>query len=168
MNQQPALIIMAAGIGSRYGGLKQVEPIGPNGEIIIDYSVYDALRAGFGKIIFLIRQEIEDIFRERIGRNVEPRVETVYVLQDLRNLPPGFGLPDGRVKPWGTGHAVLCCKDVVDQPFAVINSDDFYGPGRFPGSGRLPANGRATHPAAHTTTAWSAMCCATRSPSTAA
>jgi NDP-sugar pyrophosphorylase family protein len=131
MNQQPALIIMAGGIGSRYGGLKQVDPLGPNGEIIIDYSIYDALRAGFGKIIFLIRKEIEEIFHEKIGRSVDQRVETEYVLQDLHNLPAGFSVPEGRVKPWGTGHAVLCCKDAVDRPFAVINSDDFYGPGAF-------------------------------------
>lgn len=129
--QQPALIIMAAGIGSRYGGLKQVDPFGPNGEIVIDYSMYDALRAGFGKIIFLIRKEIEDIFHEKVGRAVEQRVETQYVLQDLGDLPPGYRVPEGRVKPWGTGHAVLCCREAVDRPFAVINSDDFYGPGAF-------------------------------------
>ncbi len=131
MSQQPALIIMAAGIGSRYGGLKQVDPVGPNGEIIIDYSIYDALRAGFGKIVFLIRKEIEEIFHEKIGQEVDPRVETQYVLQDLCSLPPGFRVPEGRVKPWGTGHAVLCCKGAVSGPFAVINSDDFYGLGAF-------------------------------------
>lgn len=131
MPLQPALVVMAGGIGSRYGGLKQVEPIGPNGEIVIDYAIYDALRAGFGKIIFVIRREIESVFRERVGKNIEQRVDTVYVYQDLDNLPPGFSVPAGRKKPWGTGHAVLCCKDVVDRPFAVINSDDFYGPGAF-------------------------------------
>ncbi len=127
MSQQPALLIMAGGIGSRYGGLKQVDPVGPHGEIIIDYSIYDALRAGFDKIVFLIRKDIEEIFREKVGRTVEQRVETEYVMQDLGNVPPGFTLPEGRVKPWGTGHAVLCCKNAIDRPFAVINADDFYG-----------------------------------------
>ncbi len=127
----PALIIMAAGIGSRYGGLKQVDPIGPSGEIIIDYSVFDALRAGFGKVVFLIRKEIEDIFREKIGQKVENRVETVYVYQELADLPPGFSVPPDRKKPWGTAHAVLSCRAVVDQPFAVINADDYYGAGAF-------------------------------------
>jgi dTDP-glucose pyrophosphorylase len=129
MTNPPTLIVMAAGIGSRYGGLKQVDPIGPNGEIVIDYAVFDALRAGFGKVIFLIRRDIEEIFREKIGRSVEGRVETVYVFQELNNLPPGFSVPPDRKKPWGTGHAVLSCKEVVHEPFAVINADDFYGPG---------------------------------------
>jgi NDP-sugar pyrophosphorylase family protein len=127
----PTLIIMAGGIGHRYGGLKQIEPVGPEGEILIDYSIYDAIRAGFGKIVFLIRREIEDIFRERVGRAVERHVETAYVFQTLTSLPPGFSVPAQRTKPWGTGHAVLACKDVVDTNFAVINSDDFYGPGAF-------------------------------------
>jgi NDP-sugar pyrophosphorylase family protein len=131
MSQQPALLIMAAGIGSRYGGLKQVDPVGPHGEIVIDYAIYDALRAGFDKIVFLIRKEIEDIFREKVGRTVDRRVETEYVLQDLANLPPGFSVPEGRVKPWGTGHAVLCCQRAIDKPFGVINADDFYGPQAF-------------------------------------
>lgn len=122
---------MAAGIGSRYGGLKQVDPIGPNGEIIIDYSIYDALRSDFGKIVFLIRKDIEDIFREKIGKKIEPRAEVVYVFQDLRNVPAGFSVPEERKKPWGTAHAVLSCKDVVDTPFAVINADDFYGASAF-------------------------------------
>jgi dTDP-glucose pyrophosphorylase len=131
MVQQPALIVMAGGIGSRYGGLKQVEPIGPNGEIVIDYAIYDALRSGFGKIIFVIRREIEEVFRERIGRKIEQRADTTYVFQEIENVPPGFSVPEGRKKPWGTGHAVLSCKEAVDRPFAVINSDDFYGPGAF-------------------------------------
>lgn len=124
---QPALVVMAAGIGSRYGGLKQVDPIGPNGEIVIDYSIYDALRAGFGKVVFVIRREIEEIFRERIGRTVENRVETAYVLQDLSQFPAGFTMPAERKKPWGTGHAVLAAKNAVNEPFAAINADDFYG-----------------------------------------
>jgi hypothetical protein len=127
----PTLIIMAGGIGNRYGGLKQVEPVGPGGEILIDYSVYDAMRAGFGKVIFLIRREIEDIFRARVGRAIEGRVPTAYVYQDLANVPTGFAVPPGRTKPWGTGHAVLSCKEAVDGPFGVINADDFYGPGAF-------------------------------------
>ena len=131
MEQNPALIIMAGGIGSRYGGLKQVEPIGPSGEIVIDYAVYDALRAGFGKIVFLIRREIEEIFRERIGRKIEKRADVHYVFQELDHLPPGFSVPPERKKPWGTGHAVLSCKDAVREPFAVINADDFYGAGAF-------------------------------------
>jgi dTDP-glucose pyrophosphorylase len=123
---QPALVVMAAGIGSRYGGLKQVDPIGPGGEIVIDYAVYDALRAGFEQVIFVIRREIEDVFREKIGGKIEKRVETAYVFQELDDLPPGFQLPENRKKPWGTGHAVLSCRDVIDRPFAVINADDFY------------------------------------------
>ena len=121
------LLVMAAGIGSRYGGLKQIDPVGPNGEIVVDYSVYDALRAGFDKIVFVIRKEIEDAFRERIGRTVESRVETAYVLQELGRLPAGHSLPVGRTKPWGTGHAILCARDSVATPFAAINADDFYG-----------------------------------------
>ena len=131
MSQSPTLIVMAAGIGSRYGGLKQVDPIGPNGEIVIDYAVFDALRAGFGKIVFLIRRDIEEVFREKVGSTIEKHAETVYVFQELSNLPPGFGVPPDRKKPWGTGHAVLSCKDAVHEPFAVINADDFYGPGAF-------------------------------------
>lgn len=118
---------MAAGIGSRYGGLKQVDPIGPNGEIIIDYSVYDALRAGFEKVVFVIRKDLETAFREKIGRQVEGRVETAYVFQDVNEVPPGVSVPPERSKPWGTAHAVLSCKDMVQAPFAVINADDFYG-----------------------------------------
>jgi len=131
MTQTPTLIVMAAGIGSRYGGLKQVDPIGPHGEIVIDYAVFDALRAGFGKVVFLIRKDIEEIFRERVGSTIEKQVQTVYVFQELDNLPPGFSVPPERKKPWGTGHAVLSCKDAVHEPFAVINADDFYGPGAF-------------------------------------
>ncbi len=124
---QPTLVVMAAGIGSRYGGLKQVDPIGPNGEIVIDYSIYDALRAGFDKVVFIIRKEIEEIFREKIGRKVEQRVETAYVFQDLYDVPEGFHVPEERKKPWGTGHAVLAARGVVTAPCAAINADDFYG-----------------------------------------
>ena len=123
----PTLLVLAAGIGSRYGGLKQADPVGPNGELIIHYSVYDALRAGFGKVVFLIRRDIEEAFRERVGRDVERQVDVTYAFQELGNLPPGFAIPEGRVKPWGTGHAVLCCRDAVTTNFAAINADDFYG-----------------------------------------
>jgi hypothetical protein len=123
----PTLVILAGGIGSRYGGLKQADPIGPNGELIIHYSVYDALKAGFGHVVFLIRRDIEDAFRERIGNGVERHTDVTYAFQDLENIPAGLTIPDRRTKPWGTGHAVLCCKDVVHGNFAAINADDFYG-----------------------------------------
>ena len=123
----PTLVVLAGGIGSRYGGLKQADPIGPNGELIIHYSVYDALRAGFGRIVFLIRRDIEDTFRERIGRTVEQHADVRYVYQELDKLPAGFAVPAGRSKPWGTAHAVLCCREAVQTNFAAINADDFYG-----------------------------------------
>ena len=118
---------MAAGIGSRYGGLKQIDPVGPHGETIIDYSIFDALRAGFGKLVFIIRQDIEDSFKEAIGRRFEQRLPVEYVYQELDKLPPGFTVPPGRKKPWGTTHAILIAEDVVREPFAAINADDFYG-----------------------------------------
>ncbi|MCL5103314.1 MAG: nucleotidyltransferase [Armatimonadetes bacterium] len=127
----PTLVVMAAGMGSRYGGLKQIDPIGPNGEIILDYSAYDAIKAGFGKIVFVIRRDLEDAFRERVGKVLENRVDVAYVFQELTNLPAGFSVPEGRVKPWGTGHAVLSCKGAVSTPFAVINADDYYGAAAF-------------------------------------
>ncbi len=122
-----ALVVLAAGIGSRYGGLKQMDPMGPSGEIIIDYSVYDALRAGFNKVVFVISKAIEDAFRERIGRTIEKQVDTDYVFQRIEDVPPGFGVPEGRKKPWGTAHATLTSRGAVDRPFGVINADDFYG-----------------------------------------
>jgi hypothetical protein len=118
---------MAAGIGSRYGGMKQIDPIGPNGEIIVDYSIYDALSAGFGRVVFVLKEEIEREFRERVGKTIEERCETVYVMQRIDDLPEGFAVPPGRQKPWGTAHATLSCRHVIDAPFAVINADDFYG-----------------------------------------
>jgi hypothetical protein len=131
MKVKPALVILAAGIGSRYGGLKQIAPVGPHGEVILDYSVYDALRAGFGHVVFVINQGIYDIFRQKIGRNVERRCETTYVVQRLDDLPPGFQLPPRREKPWGTAHATLSCRNAIDTTFAVINADDFYGRSAF-------------------------------------
>jgi choline kinase len=127
----PQLVVMAAGIGSRYGGLKQVDPVGPSGEIVIDYSVYDALRGGFEKVIFIIRRDIEEIFREKVGRTIEKQIDTAYVFQELDRLPDGVVCPPDRVKPWGTGHAVLCATEEITGPFAVINADDFYGAGSF-------------------------------------
>lgn len=128
-----ALLIMAAGIGSRFGGgIKQLEPVGIHDEIIMDYSIHDAIAAGFNKIIFVIRKDIEKDFQERIGSRVEPLcqrlgVEVAYAFQDLRDIPQGFTVPEGRTKPWGTGQAVLAAKDVIREPFAVINADDYYG-----------------------------------------
>lgn len=136
----PTLVILAAGIGSRYGGIKQIEPVGPGGESIIDYSVYDALRAGFDRVVFVIKQDIEEAFRARIGRAIEARCDTAYVLQSLEDLPAGAVVPPGRVKPWGTAHATLCCRDIVDRPFGVMNADDFYGRGALAVLGRYLAD----------------------------
>jgi UTP-glucose-1-phosphate uridylyltransferase len=119
---------MAAGIGSRYGGgIKQLESVGPNGEIIMDYSIYDAVSAGFNKVVFIIRRDIEKDFKEIIGKRIEKQVKVEYVFQESDILPDGYNPQTGRTKPWGTGHAVYCCKDVVNEPFAVINADDYYG-----------------------------------------
>lgn len=121
------LVIMAAGMGSRFGGLKQIEPVGPNDEFIIDYSIYDAKKAGFNKVVFIIKKENYEIFKETIGKRVEDKIDVSYVFQELDMLPDGYSLPENRIKPWGTAHAILCCKDLVNGCFAVINSDDFYG-----------------------------------------
>ncbi|MDD6564819.1 MAG: sugar phosphate nucleotidyltransferase [Clostridiales bacterium] len=121
------LLVMAAGMGSRFGGLKQIEPIGPNGEIILDFSVYDAVEAGFNKAVFIIKKAIEKEFREVVGKRIEKMIDVDYVFQELDKLPEGYSVPEERVKPWGTAHAVLCAKDVISSPFAVINADDFYG-----------------------------------------
>ena len=125
--KKTTLVIMAAGLGSRFGGVKQLEPVGPSGEIIMHYSIYDAIEAGFEKIVFIIRKDIEQDFKEIIGDSIAKHIETEYVFQDLQDIPKGFSVPEGRTKPWGTGQAVLCCKGVVDGPFAVINADDYYG-----------------------------------------
>lgn len=123
----PALVVMAAGIGSRYGGLKQIEPIGLSGEIILDYSMHDAKQAGFTKVAFVINKEIEEDFRLCIDKAIDQHFEIVYVFQEIEDLPEGYSVPRNRRKPWGTAHAVLSCRDVIDTPFAVINADDFYG-----------------------------------------
>ncbi|MDR1859882.1 MAG: nucleotidyltransferase [Bacteroidales bacterium] len=124
---KPALLILAAGMGSRYGGLKQTEPFGPSGETILEYSVFDAIRAGFGKVVFVIRQSFADEFTARFAPKLRGRIEMECVCQELDRLPSGYALPVGREKPWGTGHAILMAKDVIKEPFAAINADDFYG-----------------------------------------
>ena len=130
--QKPALVIMAAGLGSRYGGLKQIDPVGPSGEAIIDYSLYDARRAGFETVVFIIKHEIEEPFKAAVGaRALQAGFEVRYAYQQLDCLPEGFTVPDGRVKPWGTAHAVMCCAGMLREPFAVINADDYYGPEPF-------------------------------------
>jgi len=125
--KKPVLVIMAAGMGSRYGGLKQIDPIDKQGHIIMDFSIFDAKRAGFEKVVFIIKKENEADFKEAVGSRMESVMEVEYVFQDLHNIPEGFEVPEGRVKPWGTAHAVLSAIDVVDGPFAVINADDYYG-----------------------------------------
>ncbi|MFK7910245.1 MAG: NDP-sugar synthase [Akkermansiaceae bacterium] len=121
------LLVLAAGMGSRYGGLKQMDPMGPNGETVLDYSVYDAIRAGFSRVIFIIREDFADAFREGVGSRFSDKIDVDYVFQKLDDLPEGFSVPDGREKPWGTTHAIRAARDKVQGPFAVINADDFYG-----------------------------------------
>lgn len=128
---KPTLYILAAGMGSRYGGLKQLDGLGPNGETIMDYSVYDALRAGFGKIVFVIRHDFEDEFKAKVIAKYKDHVATDVVYQSIDALPEGYSVPEGRTKPWGTNHAVMMGKDAVKEPFAVINADDYYGPESF-------------------------------------
>lgn len=139
---KPTLLVLAAGMGSRYGGLKQVDPVGPNGETIIDYCIYDALRAGFGKVVFVIRHDIEATFREVVGNRFETRLPVEYAFQELDKLPPGFAVPAGRTKPWGTAHAILMAEDVIREPFAMINADDFYGTDSFRVLGQFLAAAR--------------------------
>jgi hypothetical protein len=128
---RPTLVILAAGIGSRYGGLKQLESVGPNGETIMDYSIYDALRAGFGRAVFVVRPDMEAAFRDTIGRRYERHIPVAYAFQRLEDVPVGFNVPSDRTKPWGTGQAVLATRDEVHEPFAVVNADDFYGANSF-------------------------------------
>lgn len=125
------LVVLAAGMGSRYGGLKQIDPVGPAGETVLDYAVFDAVRAGFTRVVFVIRRDFEALFREKIGARYAGRIRVDYVFQSLDALPPGFTPPAGREKPWGTGHAVWCARDAVRENFAVINADDFYGADSF-------------------------------------
>jgi len=134
---KPTLVILAAGMGSRYGGLKQLESVGPGGETIMDYSIYDALRAGFGQAVFVIRDDMKDAFRETIGRRYERHIPVAYAFQRLEDLPAGYTVPAGREKPWGTGQAVLAAAGRVNEPFAVVNADDFYGANSFAALGRF-------------------------------
>ena len=128
---KPVLVVMAAGMGSRYGGLKQIDPVDREGDLIIDFSIFDAVEAGFEKVVFIIKKSIEKEFKEHIGNRMEKHVQVEYVYQENDRLPDGFEVPEGRVKPWGTGHAILCCSEVIDGPFAVINADDYYGKSAF-------------------------------------
>ena len=129
--KEPVLVIMAAGMGSRYGGLKQIDPVDEQGHIIMDFSIYDAIRAGFRKVIFVIRKEHHEAFRNAIGDRISGNISVEYVFQELTDIPEGFSVPEGREKPWGTGHAVYSCRNAIDGPFAVINADDYYGPEAF-------------------------------------
>lgn len=126
-NNDLTLLIMAAGMGSRFGGLKQIEPIGPNGEFLIDYSIYDAIKAGFTKVVFIIKEENYEIFKETVGKRIEKSIEVEYAFQSLSDIPSGYEVPEGRKRPWGTGHAILSARDIIKNKFAVINADDFYG-----------------------------------------
>ena len=128
---KPVLVVMAAGMGSRYGGLKQIDPVGGHGQLIIDYSIYDAHRAGFDTVIFVIKRQIEDSFKAAIGDRLSRVMDVRYAYQELDDLPAGYAVPEGRVKPWGTAHAILAARDLIDGPFAVINADDCYGPEGF-------------------------------------
>lgn len=146
--KEPTLVILAAGMGSRFGGLKQIMPVDSFGHSIIDFSLFDAYRAGFRKVAFIIKHEIEEDFKTRVGRRIEKHFDVSYVYQQTDMLPDGYSVPEGRVKPWGTGHAVMCARGTVDGPFAVINADDFYGPGAYTAlydflSGDHPANEHA-------------------------
>ena len=140
---KPTLIIIAAGMGTRYGGLKQMDELGPNGESIIDYSVFDAIRAGFGKVVFVIREDFAQAFKDQFEPRLKGKIETEYVYQSLDKIPEGFVIPDGRQKPWGTGHAMLMAKDSIDTPFAIINADDFYGKNAYAQAVEFINNSRA-------------------------
>lgn len=137
---RPVLVVMAAGMGSRYGGMKQIDPVGPNGEVIIDYSLYDAYRAGFRTVIFVIKHEIEEAFHAAIGDRISKVMDVKYAFQQLDNLPAGFSVPENREKPWGTCHAVLAAKDLIDGPFAVINARRLLWAGSVSGDVRLPVH----------------------------
>ena len=145
MTHEPTLVIMAAGMGSRFGGLKQMTPVDEEGHFIIDFSLYDAYQAGFRRVAFIIKREIEQTFRETTGARMEKWFHVDYVYQELDRLPEGFAVPEGRKKPWGTAHAVACCRGVVEGPFAVINSDDFYGRGAYEAIYRFLTENKAPH-----------------------
>ncbi|MFR4595049.1 MAG: NDP-sugar synthase [Oscillospiraceae bacterium] len=145
LTHEPTLVIMAAGMGSRFGGLKQMTPVDEEGHFIIDFSLYDAYQAGFRRVAFIIKREIEQTFRETIGARMEKWFHVDYVYQELDRLPEGFAVPEGRRKPWGTAHAVACCRGVVEGPFAVINSDDFYGRGAYEAIYRFLTENKAPH-----------------------
>ena len=140
IDMKPTLVVLAAGMGSRYGGLKQVDPVGPSGEAILDYSVFDAIRGGFGKVVFVIRKDIEEAFKKQVGSKYEGLVPVGYCFQDINDLPAPYAVPDGRTKPWGTAHAVRAARNVVKEPFAVINADDFYGRDAFAKLGAYLSN----------------------------
>lgn len=146
---KPSLLVLAAGMGSRYGGLKQMDPMGPNGETVLDYSVFDAIRAGFGKVVFVIREDFAEAFRDGVGARFAGRIEVDYAFQKLDDLPDGFSIPESREKPWGTAHAVRAARHVIDGPFAVVNADDFYGADAYEVIARwfesVPAGGGKTH-----------------------
>ena len=142
MKTKPTLVVLAAGMGSRYGGLKQVDPVGPSGEAILDYSVFDAIRGGFGKIVFVIRRDFEAEFKAKVGSKYEGKIPVEYCFQDIRDLPSPYAVPEGRTKPWGTAHATRSARDVVHEPFAVINADDFYGRDAFAKLGSFLANSK--------------------------
>ena len=131
MEKKPVLVVMAAGMGSRFGGLKQIEPVGNHGQVIMDYSIYDAKRAGFETVVFVIKHEIEETFKEAIGNRLSKVIDVRYAFQEITDLPDGYSVPEGRVKPWGTAHAIMAARKVVDGPFAVVNADDYYGPEGF-------------------------------------
>ena len=147
--KKPILVVMAAGMGSRYGGLKQIDPVGKNGEIIMDFSVFDAVQAGFSKVIFIIKEQLFEDFKEVIGNRVSKYVQVEYVFQKLDDLPEGFTVPEGREKPWGTGHAVLAARGHIDAPFVVINADDFYGGEAFKKIGAFLRNVKENGEKAH-------------------
>lgn len=140
---KPTLLILAAGMGSRYGGLKQMDELGPSGESIIDYSIYDAIKAGFGKVVFVIRESFADAFKERFEPRLQGRIEMEFVFQELNKLPQGFTVPESREKPWGTGHAMLMAKEVIHEPFAIINADDFYGQAAYQQAAEFIASSKA-------------------------
>ena len=142
---KPTLVVLAAGMGSRYGGLKQVDPVGPSGEAILDYSVFDAVRGGFGKVVFIIRHDFEAEFKEKVGRKYEGLVPVEYCYQDINDLPSPYAVPAGRTKPWGTAHATRAARKVVHEPFAVINADDFYGRDAFAKLGAFLAEAKPMH-----------------------